>query len=493
MDKEELSLFFKNSIVIVISVTVLSVVCLFGIADKFRDVDTFSKGVYINNVELYGMSYDEAVNSVTVSTEKYLDSIKIKLTLNNKKYTLNCSEFMCANVDDAVVDAFAVGKSDNSDFFDDKTTRLYTAYKINTQKLTEIVQKIANELNSDVVEPYAVFNKTKRSFEFNEGHKGIKVSVEKTVKRITDTINKQGDFSCDIVYDIVKPKHTIDEIRKNTVLISEYKSDTTNSYNRNKNIQLMCSYIDGYRIAAGDTLSINDLVGERTVEKGFLAAPAIMDGKRTVDDIGGGICQLSGTLYNAALLANMQIVKRLPHSWPSDYLPIGLDSTLDWNSKKDLEIKNVSDYDMYLVAWLSSNNLSDANVLHVQIYGQPFAQGMSVKVYSEIIEQYEPEEKLITYTSSMSYGSSKTLIKERIGYRTRTWRLFYFYGTLIDSEIINISYYAPVRGEILMGTRKSSDGGESTPKPTPSSTPQPEQTDNPIIDPPITPNPIVDG
>ena len=81
----------------------------------------------------------------------------------------------------------------------------------------------------------------------------------------------------------------------------------------------MCSAVNGLALAPGETLSLNELVGERTAEKGFLPAPAITDGKDLTDELGGGICQLTGTLYNAALLANMEIVERVHHSWPSDY------------------------------------------------------------------------------------------------------------------------------------------------------------------------------
>ena len=498
LDREELALFAKNAAIIVVSVIVLVGVCLFNIAKLFAGADTFAKGVYVDDVELYGMTYDEAARLVEKNTEQYLESLKIPIIAGDKSYSFNALEFVSADVDATLDKAFSVGKSESamSLFADgDGASMLYTTYHVDTDKLMGMIETIAEETDVEAKEPAAVFDKEKRTFTFEEGKTGKKLKTDEALNSILERIEKNDYSKLELTYETQYPKHTVAQIKANTKLIAEFTSITTDNYNRNVNIGLMCSYVNGYELKPNAILSINELVGERTTEKGFLPAPAIMDGKRTVDDMGGGICQLSGTLYNTALLANMRIVERTPHSWPSDYLEIGLDSTLDWASQKDLKIQNVTEYSMYIVAWLEKSDLSVSNVLHVAIYGQPFPEGMTVKVRSEIVNTYEPEEAKVVYTSSLPEGVTQVLVKARTGYRTQAWRDFYYNGVLIDSEIVNTSYYAPIQGELKKGTgvvqSKPTSAPTDAPTPTPTPASEPTPTSDPTIPPPDPTDPIV--
>ena len=183
----------------------------------------------------------------------------------------------------------------------------------------------------------------------------------------------------------------------------------------------------------------------------------------------------------------MNIVERWPHSWPSDYLEIGLDSTLDWNTKKDLKIQNMSDYPIYIAAWLEKRDLSASNKLNVEIYGQPLPEGVTIDIRSEILETIEPQPDYKKYVSTLKPGQKKVIIVSRKGYRTCVWRDFYYNGILIDSEIIGTSYYRPIQGEVEIGITP-----ESTPTPyieptrEPEPTPEPEPTVAPL-DPPQAP------
>lgn len=477
----ERTLFLKNAVIVVITVVVLVSACLYSVAADLKASETFAPGVCIDGIEVHGLSYSDAVDSVTEKSKEYLSGISIPIVAENRHFTLQASDFISIELGDTVDRAFSIGKdNDGTDLtVDDEDNEFNTCFQIDVDKLRRLLEAMADQTNVDPVEPEAIFVKDTRSFTYVEGSNGIALNVDTCIDAIIDKIERQDYTEFRLIYDELKPMYTIQQLEENTKLISEFTSVTTDNFNRNTNIDLMCSYIDGFVLEPGGILSINDLVGERTIEKGFLAAPAIMDGKRTVDDIGGGICQVSGTMYNAALRANMRIVERLPHSWPSDYLEIGLDSTLDWNTQKDLKIQNVSDYNMYFAAWLESSNLFGKNVVHIAIYGQPFPDGVTVDVRSEIVETYAPEATRVTYTTTLSPGATVTVIAARTGYKTRAWRDFYFDGVLIDSEIVGESYYAPIRGEVRVG---KSNG--STPSPVPTPTPDVTEEPDPTLEPP---------
>ncbi len=117
---------------------------------------------------------------------------------------------------------------------------------------------------------------------------------------------------------------------------------------RNNNLRLACATLNGVVLQPGEILSYNETLGERTKERGYLPAPAY-SGTNLVDTPGGGICQVSSTLYLSAMYAELEIVDRVSHGYPASYIPIGLDATVSWG-KPDLKIQNNRDYPIKIVA-----------------------------------------------------------------------------------------------------------------------------------------------
>ena len=117
---------------------------------------------------------------------------------------------------------------------------------------------------------------------------------------------------------------------------------------RNVNLSLACQALNGVILEPGETLSYNATLGERTKEAGYQSAPAY-SGVNLVDTLGGGICQVSSTLYLCSLYAGLETVERVSHGFPANYMPVGLDATVSWGSP-DLKIKNQTDYPVKLVA-----------------------------------------------------------------------------------------------------------------------------------------------
>ncbi len=463
---EQIRLLFVNAAIIVITIAAMSFVCVYSVAKELTDDRTFAKGITINGLDLSGMTFSDAQRRLERYCEDELGDLLLELTYGDATYSYAVSELGgVIDVADTLEQAFNIGKTaegtDTSLGSIDMSTELWLQISVDREKLESNIAAISDEWDVPASNPVAEFDPDTRTFTYHEGESGLVIDVDACVDQIEGKL-ATGDFSSfELISRVDQPDFTVDDLRRNTELVASFSSETSNNENRNININLMCSYVNGYTIMPGDTLSINELVGERTFEKGFLEAPAIMDGKRLENDIGGGICQLSGTLYNAALWANLEIVERWPHSWPSNYLDIGLDSTLDWNSQKDLKLKNPSDYPVYIAAWLENRNMNAANVLRVEIYGAPLPEGVTINIRSEIVETIEPEPVKVTYTSSLSSGRSEVVIEERIGYRTKVWRDFYYNGVLIDSEPMSSSYYRPIQGEIRVGR-----GGGSNQSPT---------------------------
>lgn len=138
------------------------------------------------------------------------------------------------------------------------------------------------------------------------------------------------------------------------------------------NIERAAQRLSGTRLRPDETLSFNETVGERTQARGFLPAPAIVrESLRPV--IGGGICQVSSTLFNAVLLSDLRIVERHRHSTPVNYLPLGMDATVSWGTK-DLRFQNSLAYRIEIIAHVSETHLT------FEIYGdQPLEKSLRLE------------------------------------------------------------------------------------------------------------------
>ncbi len=168
--------------------------------------------------------------------------------------------------------------------------------------------------------------------------------------------------------------------------ISYAQTKTTSNSNRNRNIQLATAEFNGMRVEPGETVSFNATTGERTEAKGYRPAGAYSGGV-LVQEPGGGVCQVSTTLYNAAVKADLEIIERSPHTRVSDYVPIGLDAAVNWPGQ-DFKFKNTSDYPIFIVAEFADQKLT------FKIYGKQLDDGVYIKLESEKTETIAAPEDL---------------------------------------------------------------------------------------------------
>ena len=199
---------------------------------------------------------------------------------------------------------------------------------------------------------------------------------------------------------VLAPKVTSAALQSNFAMIASFTTTTNSNENRNTNINLAAHAISGTTVLPGDTFSFNNATGERIVAKGYLPAPAIADGT-TRDDIGGGVCQLSGTLFNAVALADLEIVYRSPHAWPSDYVDKGRDATVDWPSL-DFKFKNNKDTPVFIVAGYQKRKVT------VELYGMSLGRGVAIDLQTKLVSTREaPREPIYQQNPNCQPASSR--------------------------------------------------------------------------------------
>jgi vancomycin resistance protein YoaR len=240
------------------------------------------------------------------------------------------------------------------------------------------------------------------------------------------------------------PTVTADLLRANifTGTLASYSTKyNAKKENRSHNVALAARKINGVVLAPGDEFSYNDVVGRRTVANGFLNAPVYENGK-SVDGIGGGVCQVSTTLYSAALYADMGIVSRTNHSLPVSYAPLGQDATVA-DGAIDFKFKNTTDYPVKIAASAVNGTIT------VELIGTPVGN-KSVKLHHSLVSDT---------AAGKTIASTKTVYEN---------------GVVVSEKSLGRSFY-----------KKSEPSPSPTPSPSPVPTAVPEAP-APPLQPPIS-------
>ena len=160
----------------------------------------------------------------------------------------------------------------------------------------------------------------------------------------------------DIVIEMkdLEPKMTLEQLKAEMFpdVLAKYDSPHVNIPARTNNLDLACKAIDGMILKPGDVFSFNDVVGERTVEKGYQAATVYLDGGKSQAETGGGICQVASTIYECVLYANLKVTERMPHMFVVTYVGYGQDATIYWG-QQDFKFQNNTEHPIRIDASVS--------------------------------------------------------------------------------------------------------------------------------------------
>ena len=213
-----------------------------------------------------------------------------------------------------------------------------------------------------------------------------------------------------------------------------YHGDDNN--NRNTNLALACAAINGVILLPGEEFSYNDTLGERTAAAGYKPAGTYVNGL-TVDTIGGGICQVSSTLYYCTLLADLEIIERWPHGFISNYTDPGMDASVNWPNA-DLHFSNNTGYPIKIEAYRADGNVT------VKIWGtatkdyyvEMHYKIISTEPYETVYEEYPPN-------NEKNYHDGQVLVSPYTGYKVLSYKHKYSKadGSLISSDLESTNEY----------------------------------------------------
>lgn len=247
---------------------------------------------------------------------------------------------------------------------------------------------------------------------------------------------------------IVKPQIKVSDLANENFfpkLLAKFTTRYDESIeNRANNIHLSSQKINGTILMPGETFSYNKIVGERTAKAGYKEASVYMGGK-VVNGIGGGICQVSSTLYNAVLLANLEITERRNHYFITSYVSSSRDATVSYGSI-DFKFKNTRSYPIKIEC------MSKNGICQIFIYGMEEETEYEVEIEDQITEVIPYTTKTIK-TNELVEGESIIAQKGVNGYKSEAYRILKLNGKVISKTLLSKDSYNPLQEVIKVGTK----------------------------------------
>lgn len=235
-----------------------------------------------------------------------------------------------------------------------------------------------------------------------------------------------------------------EEAFPNTLGTFTTRYDASNK-NRSNNIVLASSKINGTVILPGETFSYNKTVGKRTITSGFKEAGAYAGGK-VIQEVGGGICQVSSTLYNAVLYANLEIVDRSNHYFECSYVDAGRDATVSWGTV-DFKFRNNRTYPIKIEAY------SKNGVVKISIKGIKEEKEYEVTIQSKITSIIK---KTVQYIEDPTLEIGEEVVEQEghNGCTSKTYKIVKYNGTVVSNDVISSDSYHALEKIVRKGTKQ---------------------------------------
>lgn len=268
---------------------------------------------------------------------------------------------------------------------------------------------------------------------------GISLNKQDLYNQICSAYLKGEELKFNLSTTLTTPKITRKYYEKFTNLRADFSTDfSSSSADRKHNIKNALNALNKFTLAPNQVFSFNKVVGRRTQENGYREAKIIVNNEY-VDGLGGGVCQVSTTLYNAALLAGLNVVEANKHSKQIGYVKYGFDAMVNFGSS-DLKFVNNTGERLTIVATAENNHA------RIRIYGEDMA-GVSYKLVNEIVSVTEPEEQVIVdtageYASQVYYTDESFYIKKAIrGMEVKSYRQCFANGKLVETKLLRFDKF----------------------------------------------------
>ncbi|WP_303006450.1 VanW family protein [Romboutsia ilealis] len=363
-------------------VGLVAIICVLGVSinyfnKKYIYTNVIAKNIFIEGIDVSNLTKEEAINYVN---ENVILG-ELQLNYNGETNVISPDEIdLKYNTIEVVDEAYHYTKTDSyfenvKRFFDlnknSKNLEIKSLY--NENKLSEKIQNISDSINVDMKNA-KVYISDSGNISVSSATIGKELDIASTKESIYDAIKNKDYKSIDLKVNIKEPKISTEAVKSVNTLLAEFSTKfSTKDSNRVTNVVLSAKATSDVLLMPGEEFSYNNLTGKRTASNGYKDAPVIINGKLE-QDVGGGVCQVSSTLFNSVLYSGLDVTSRRNHSLKSSYVSIGRDAMVS-DGGSDFRFKNPYSHPVYI-----KNTVSNG-VITSKIYGNiSDKKNISIKV-----------------------------------------------------------------------------------------------------------------
>lgn len=421
------------------------------------DNDTISKGVYIDTVDVSEMTKEQAIEAMNSYIAKR-ESKALTVKVDEHIVAVKLEELGYGVAENNIIEeALEVGKSGNlikryKEIKDTKEKGLTfnIEFTLSDILLRDLVEVKCSQFN--IPAENATVTRKDGVFIVAEHVVGRKVIVDETIEKIKSNILNNWDGE-DITIDAVViddiPQYQKDSLEKiDTVLGSFETYFASSSASRATNVAVGAKFIDGTVLYPGEIFSAYEHLSPFTVNNGYATAGAYSQGM-VIDSVGGGICQVSSTLYNAVLRAELEIVERAAHSMSVSYVKPAMDAAIA-GTYKDLKFKNNLSTPIYIQGY------TVGRTIYFNIYGEETRdiEKRKVEFVSEVTDTIPAPKEVVTEDPTMPTTYRKVTQSSHTGLKAKLYKVVYEDGKEVSRELINSSSYAATPAYVIVGTKE---------------------------------------
>ena len=417
--------------------------------------ETILKGVSIDKLDVSGMTREEALAALE-SYEKNLGGQSIKLGIGDNVIEAKLSDLgVTFDNEDLVDEAIGVGHAGN----------IVKRYK--DQKDLQHSGKtfpLSWQTNEDTVRTYVENNCTKYdkkaqnasltrengAFNFVAGTEGLELNVDSAVRTISDYLENSWTSDntevLNLETQVTEPEGSAEELANIKDLLGSFTTSfSTSGSNRCKNVSSGASHINGTVLYPGEEFSAYETVSPFTEANGYAMAGSYLNGE-VVDSMGGGICQVSTTLYNAVLRAELNVTERSPHSMTVHYVDLSEDAAIA-GTYKDFKFVNSTEYPIYIEGYTTSDKKITFN-----IYGKETRyKNLTISFESQMVSE-TPATTILQEDAGQGIGYKAVSSKGSSGYVAELYKIVKVNGVETDRIKVNKSTYKGTNRVVTYGT-----------------------------------------
>lgn len=426
---------------------------LFGMTSdaKAQETEKIEEGVYIGSIHVGGMTADEAADAIHSYVEG-VDKTNFVLSAGDKSIEVKAAELGIGFSDmNVVAEAMDVCRSSSliKRYKDKKDLEngnkvIPMVLGVDEAAVKSLLEEHAGELNHEAVDNGLI--RENDEFKFIEGEQGIEINVEQSAAAIADYISgwDGSTGTIELVAQVAEPRGSKEELTEIKDMLGTYNTNYNSStQNRCDNISMAAEMIDGTVLYPGEEFSVYEYIGPLDKSNGYKLAGAYENGQ-TVEAYGGGVCQVSTTLYNTVILAELEITQRSNHSMIVSYVKPSMDAAIA-GDYKDLRFVNNKETPIYIEGYTSGKNV------YFNIYGKETRpSNREISYVSEVISEQDPGTQFVATGDPAGYiGTTQS---KHTGYVARLWKVVTIDGVEESREVYNKSTYRASPKIVHVGT-----------------------------------------